>query len=268
MSEPSPPDPSAPRTHLFEAVAFAEDVRLLGLEAAYPEARRSPQELRWPVGDHGEAFLHPFGAMVFRDVPPPLQERELLRLREARPGLTGPVRREEIRVEEGASPTGVRGGCLHLDRLTPERAGIVALTVAQSAAMEYYEGIVEDLLERTNLLVDKLEKRGTVPLRTSPLHRFIGEAVGTRNEALSVLHLLDKPDAAWDDGGMDAIYDDLKDEFDLSDRFHALEYKLRSVQESLELLLDVARDRRLVLLEVTIVVLIVVEIVLSLVRPH
>jgi hypothetical protein len=42
--------------------------------------------------------------------------------------------------------------------------------------------------------------------------------------------------------------------------------KLRSVQESLELLLDVARDRRLVLLEATIVVLIVVELLLNLIR--
>ena len=67
---------------------------------------------------------------------------------------------------------------------------------------------------------------------------------------------------------MDAIYDDLKDEFDLSDRFHALEHKLKSVQESLELLLDVARDRRLVLLEAAIVVLIAVEIVLGLTKGH
>ena len=65
---------------------------------------------------------------------------------------------------------------------------------------------------------------------------------------------------------MDRIYDDLRAEFDLGDRFTALELKLRSVQESLELLLDVARDRRLVLLEVAIVVLIVFELLVSLTR--
>jgi uncharacterized Rmd1/YagE family protein len=65
---------------------------------------------------------------------------------------------------------------------------------------------------------------------------------------------------------MDRIYNDLRAEFDLGDRFAALEMKLRSVQESLELLLDVARDRRLVLLEATIVVLIVVELLLNLIR--
>jgi len=52
------------------------------------------------------------------------------------------------------------------------------------------------------------------------------------------------------------------------DRFAALEAKIRGVQEALELVLDVARDRRLVFLEVCVVVLIVAEIVLSVLRAH
>jgi len=55
-------------------------------------------------------------------------------------------------------------------------------------------------------------------------------------------------------------------QFDLGDRYGALATKLGSVQEALTLVLDVARDRRLVLLEVAVVLLIVLEIVLSLLR--
>ena len=132
--------------------------------------------------------------------------------------------------------------------------------------MEYYERIVEEMFERIDRLVERLEQRGTVPFRTRPMHRFIGAAIGTRNEVLSVLHLLDKPDEAWEDPGMNRIYDELRAEFDLSDRYQALELKLRSVQEGLELLLDVARDRRLVLLEAAIVLLIVIELALTILR--
>ena len=130
--------------------------------------------------------------------------------------------------------------------------------------MEYYERIVETLFARTNALVERLERRGDVPLLTRPLHRFIGEAIGTRTEVLSVLHLLDKPDATWEDPGMDRIYGDLREEFDLIDRYEALEQKLRSVQEALELVLGVARDRRLVLIEVAIVLLILFELIIAL----
>jgi uncharacterized Rmd1/YagE family protein len=213
--------------------------------------------------------LYPFGAIVFRDVAVEQRDAELSLLRRRRPELSSTVIEEELVVREDPTvPTGVHQGRLVIDRLTPGRAGIVALTVAQSASMEYYEGIVEHMFDRTAAWVDRLEKTGTVPLRTRPLHRFIAEAISTRSEVLAVLHLLDKPEAAWDDPAMDAIYDDLRDEFDLSDRFQALELKLRSVQETLELVLDVARDRRLVSLELAIAILIFFEVALSVLRPH
>jgi required for meiotic nuclear division protein 1 len=180
------------------------------------------------------------------------------------PKLTAKVVREDYTVaEDSAFKIGISDGVLRVDRFTPARAGIVALTVAQSAAMEYYENLVEDLFARTGSLIEFMERRGTVPFRTRPLHRFIGEAIGTRTEVLSVLHLLDKPDEAWDDPAMDRIYDDLRGEFDLRDRDAALELKLRSIQEALELLVDVARDRRLLLLEITVVFLIVLELVFT-----
>ena len=81
-----------------------------------------------------------------------------------------------------------------------------------------------------------------------------------------MLHLLDKPDVVWDDPGAERIYEELRSQFDLADRYQSLELKLRSVQESLSLLTDIARDRRLVFLEASVIVLILVEIVLSLAR--
>jgi uncharacterized Rmd1/YagE family protein len=62
---------------------------------------------------------------------------------------------------------------------------------------------------------------------------------------------------------MDRIYNDLRAEFDLADRYAAMESKLRSIQEALELVLDVARDRRLLLLEVAVVVLILAELIFT-----
>ena len=65
---------------------------------------------------------------------------------------------------------------------------------------------------------------------------------------------------------MDRIYDDLRAEFDLADRYAAMESKLRSIQEALELVLEVARDRRLLLLEVAVVVLILAELIFTALR--
>jgi uncharacterized Rmd1/YagE family protein len=253
--------------HVFQAVAFVENLSLKDLAAAFASGRRAGYELAVPLPGGGTAFVYPFGAVVFHGASATARAELLERLRTVRPGLTTAVINEELTVREDlGQPAGVMQGVLYIDKLTPARAGVIALTVGQSASMEYYENIVEQMFARTGLLVDRLEKSGTVSLRTKPLHRFIGEAVSTRSEVLSVLHLLDKPDGAWDDPAMNEIYADLRAEFDLLDRYGALESKLRSVQEALELVLDVARDRRIVLLEGTVVLLILMELTLSVLR--
>lgn len=254
------------RVHSYFAIAFAENFSLKELGAAYPEARRSPRELRYGLGD-GEVYLYPFGAAVFHDVPAETRDAELARLRRALPKLTAEVFREQFTVREAEGERlGVADGVLSVDRLTSERSEIVALTVAQSAAMEYYERIVDQMFLRTGGLVERLEQDGTVSMRTRPLHRFIGEAISTRSEVFTVLSLLDKPEETWDDPKMDRIYADLRSEFDLADRYQSLELKLRSVQEALELILDVARERRLVFLEVVVLVLIALELVVPFVH--
>jgi uncharacterized Rmd1/YagE family protein len=251
--------------HNFYAIAFVENLSLKELTAAFPGARLAPHELLLALDSGGDLRVYPFGVIVFRNAPPAEREAQLARLRAACPKLTTETVREDFAVrEESGARLGLVEGTLVLDRFTPERSSVVSLVVAQSAAMEYYERIVETLFVRTNALVERLERRGDVPLLTRPLHRFIGEAIGTRTEVLSVLHLLDKPDATWEDPGMDRIYGDLREEFDLIDRYEALEQKLRSVQEALELVLGVARDRRLVFLEIAIGLLILFELLFAL----
>ena len=254
-------------THQFHAIAFEENFSLRELTGVFAGARIGARELYLAVEPTGGIYVYPFGAMATCDVPPERREAELDRLRTAQPKLTTKVVREDYSViEQAGTQIGICNGGLKVDRLTSARAGVVALIVAQSAAMEYYERIVDQLFSRTGSLVEQLERRGSVPFRTRPLNRFIGEAILARTEVLSVLHLLDKPDATWEDAAMDRIYDDLRAEFDLVDRYAAMESKLRSIQEALELVLEVARDRRLLLLEVAVVVLILAELVFSALR--
>ena len=229
------------RTHHFAAVAFEENLSLRDVAVAYPGAKVGHREIHFETRDGGEVFIYPFGAVVFHDVAGATRETELRRLREARPGLTTQVVRESFTVREEPG----------------QKVDIVEGTLVAGDV---------DLAGRVAELVEPLEKRGSVPLGTRMLHRFIGQAISTRAEVFTVLALLDKPDAIWDDPALDRIYDELRAEFDLVDRYTALEQKLRGSQEALELVLDVARDRRMWLLEFAIVMLIVLELLLALAR--
>jgi uncharacterized Rmd1/YagE family protein len=262
------PESRSVPVHSFCAAAFVENFSLKEMAAAYPEAKRSPRELWFQPATGGVVFLYPFGAVVFMDMTPEARTAELARLGSVRSGLTqSQVINEELTVREspGARPD-MEEGVLVVDGLSFERASVVAHTVAQSAAMDYYERIVDQMFVDTSKLADELERKGTMPMHTRHLVKYIGATVGTRNEVLSILHLLDMPDAAWDDSGAERVYQKLRSEFDLVDRYQSLELKLHSVQDTLEVITDVARDRRLVMLEVAVIVLIALEIVLSFVR--
>lgn len=254
--------------HNFHALAFIENFSLKELALSYPDAKRARQYLTYPSATGGTVFIFSFGVVVFLDMGQAGREGELLRLRKAPNGVRdAQVITEEFTVREvDGTRADMADGCLVVDALTPERASMVALTVAQSASMEYYERIVDQMFADTDQFVDRLEKTGTISIFTARLQRFIGTAISTRNEVISVLHLLDKPDVVWDDAGAERIYGELRAEFDLVDRYQALELKLRSVQDALGLLTEVARDRRLVLLEASVIGLILLEILLSLFR--
>ncbi|HEX6271405.1 MAG TPA: RMD1 family protein [Polyangiaceae bacterium] len=259
----------ASEVHTFHALAFVENFSLKDLAPFYPEAKRVHQHLEYPAAAGGTVFLYSFGAVVFHNMGQAGRETELLRLR-GTPMNTSDARviSDEFVVREvpGARPE-VGVSSLIVDELNAERASMVALTVAQSVAMEYYERIVDQMFVDTSRFAERLEESGNMSILTGKLHKFIGQAISTRSEVLSVLHLLDKPDVVWDDPGAERIYEEMRSDLDLVDRYSALELKLRSVQEALSLVTDVARDRRLVLLEAAIVLLIVFEIVLSFIKP-
>lgn len=262
---PSPYAPVAVTRHTFFAACFAENFRMRPLAAAFSIPYRSGAVVSLPFAE-GSVSVFPFGVVVFQNVPAARHGELLDRVRPhfEDHGAGTLVSEESFEVQEDpTAQVSMVEGHLMIDALNPSRSGVVALTLAQSVAMDYYEAIIDRMSEETSVLVERLRRKGSTPLRLRRLHKFIGEAVSTRNEVLSVLHLLDKPDATWDDTAMNQIYDDLRDEFDLSDRFQALETRLRSMQEALELILDVVRDRRLVFLEATIVVLIVIEILMN-----
>lgn len=263
-AEPAPA--AGLRNHRLSALAFVQNVPLRDLPGLLPSARRSGAVVRVPLSE-GDAYVYSFGAVVFHNASEAAQKDFLATLSASVSGMEGqqPVAREEyqVREEPGCEPL-VEGGVMLIDRFSNGRAGVVALTLAQSVTMEHYEGLAQRLADDTSAIVSTLRQRGTVRHRLRPLHRFMGQAISTRSEVLGALHLLDRPDATWDDPVFDRLYEDLRSEFDIGDRYEALELKLRGTQEALELILDVERDRRLFLLEAAIVALILVEIVLML----
>ena len=259
----------APKIHQFTAFAFAENFHIPDLTreiGGSPSLMDPRAAVRKDMNGGGELYAYNFGAMCFVNLAPDERVKEIQRIRAVRGGGLGEASfNEDFLVEENPQERSrVEFSKLVIDQLTPQRAEVVALTVAQSAAMSYYEALYFKTHHKMMVMVEHLEKSGNVGRRSRALHKLIAETVIMRSEVIGVLHLLDRPELIWDDKVMDTLYEDLRTVFDLQDRYEALTRKLSHIQETMELLLNVTRQNQFFWLEIAIVGLILFEVVMPL----
>jgi required for meiotic nuclear division protein 1 len=248
--------------HTFHAAAYVQNFALKHLAASYPNAQRLANSLQTIPPGGGRMTVYRFGAIVFHNVSAERRALELSRLTELSPGLTpaANVSAEFTVIEEGSASPHVVDGKLRLAQMTEAHGDLIALILAQTVAVECYERIVEDLFSRLEALLLRMEQRGTVSFGMRSLHQLIGKALNTRSEALTVMRMLDDPADSARGPLFEPVHRALRDEFGLADRHRSILRKLESVQDTLELLVEAARDDRFVLLEAVIALLIVFQV--------
>jgi uncharacterized Rmd1/YagE family protein len=206
-----------------------------------------------------------FGAVVFFNTPEPERER-VMRLVLARvPAEPHPPLLDDFLLEVAPGrPPQVGFDRLVVPELTDPVIDLCALLLAQSVALDYYNEDIGGVIGRLDQTAERLAALGRLRGRQGELLRFIGSCMVSRNQIVATLSLLDKPDIAWEEELYDRLYRELRQTLEIDDRFRALEFKLRMIQDNLELLVDLARHRRMLFLEVTIVALILIEVVIGL----
>jgi uncharacterized Rmd1/YagE family protein len=213
------------------------------------------------------AVAHGFGAVVFLGVA----EAECSRVMEA---LVGRLAKEPrpplmesyaVEIAPGAAPT-VRFDRAVVGGLDARIVEIVALVVAQSVAMEYYEGDMDALVGALEESARTLAKDGVLHGSVRALMRFIGRGMAMRTQVVHTLSLLESPGSTWEDEALDRLYRGLRASFEIEDRYRGLDHELRIVQDNLALLVDMVRQRRTILLEIAVAVFVAAELLLLLVQ--
>jgi uncharacterized Rmd1/YagE family protein len=197
------------------------------------------------TADEREPLIRAISAKLSPEPHPPLTEDFLV---EVSPGAPSQVKFDRVVLHEPSL------GALKL----------VCLLLAQSVAMDYYDEDVGEILRRSDAITVSLRTAGRLPGRFDDVVKFIGSCIETKNGVLSTLALFDKPESTWEDPDLDKLYMKLREELELDDRFRALEAKLRMIQETLVLLVDLSQYRATWRLEMTVVLLILFEVLLML----
>jgi uncharacterized Rmd1/YagE family protein len=272
-------------TYPVHAYGFSATFKLRELVPLFssdPSQVRLKERLIAILGEGRWVLAYDFGAVVFVGVDeaeqkriieqlskrltgephPPLTEQFLI---DVQPGAVGEASGASRDASLEAVPRGTPGGIeVRFDRvivpeLTTEVIDIVALIVAQSVAMDYYARDVDQIEVETDRIAEYLRSAGRIPGRVKQLIQFIGLCIATRNDVISTLALFDKPDATWENEHLDRLWEGLYRMLELDDRYKALEAKLRMFQDNLVVLVDLARQRHTLQLEMIVILLILGE---------
>lgn len=252
------------------AYAFATTFRLKELVGILPEAEVELDKDCLVIMVKGEAaprlaVLFDFGALVTIGLPSVERERLIRAIGTRLAPEPHPPLTEDFLLElRAGGRVEVQFDRVILPEATLPALKVISLLLAQSVAMDYYEEDVQEILTRSEAITRSLQAEGRLPGRVGDLVKFIGSCIATKNGVIATLALFDKPDAAWEVQSLDRLYNSLRLELELDDRFRALEAKLRMIQENLVLLVDLSQHRSTWRLEVTVVLLILFEVLLTL----
>jgi uncharacterized Rmd1/YagE family protein len=257
------------RSYRIKAIHVAEKLKLKELRERFtrPALEFSNYEMVVQYSEDSYLFVYNYGSVVFFNVPEDMQERELGAIQEYRiPSDHGRATDVfQLDVMDGA-PNKVFFDRLVVGSLSYSLVKIACMLLAESTALEYYEVLIENLLEKTNVFSKKLQRQGRMLESTEDLIKFIGMCLDTKQEIISNLYIVDSPDETWENSELDKIHQELKAMMEVDIRYRALEYKIKIIQESVEVIVDLSKSKRETMLEMIIILLISFEIVISIIK--
>jgi required for meiotic nuclear division protein 1 len=201
-----------------------------------------------------------------------MQERELSSIQEYRvPSDQGRANDVFLLEVQEAPPGSTTVSKVYFDRVTVpifsyQVVKIVCMLLAESTALEYYEVLIQNLLEKTNTYSKKLQRQGRMLESTEDLIKFIGLCLDTKQEIITNLYIVDSPDETWENVELDRVHQELKAMMEIDTRYRALEYKIKIIQESVDVIVDLSKSKRETMLEMIIILLITFEIIISIIK--
>lgn len=164
----------------------------------------------------------------------------------------------EVIVDETASET-VDFESIRLKDLDPEKILLSFLAASQSVVIDYHENLVDQALVKFEKVHRNLAERGKLVMTSRQAMKAIGLGGNTVSSIIGKLALLDKPDITWEEESAERLHAALRRQFELDNRFSALQFKISFLQDSSKTMLEVLQDRKSAMLEVIIIVLIAME---------
>jgi uncharacterized Rmd1/YagE family protein len=215
-------------------------------------------------GAAGAAVLFRYGAVVLFGLSAVEEVSFLAHLKPLVRDPFGEAELEEIDLELSNDGERLEKGVLKLRSFEVERLQIVADVLAKSVVLGRYEGTVAATFESIEPFAHSLRAGEGRRRGDKELLQTIGDILLIEHRAVGLVEIGDKPETLWERPDLERLYARLEDEYELRERYAALERKLGVISRTAETALNLLQHQGGLRVEWYVVALIVFEIALSL----
>jgi uncharacterized Rmd1/YagE family protein len=140
----------------------------------------------------------------------------------------------------------------------------IGYAISQSLKLTVFEEKISRSVEESNRIPQELARHGKIALSRRDASRKMGEIFLERNYVNLQSEILDSPDFFWDHVDLEPPYRNMISYLDVTKRADALNRRLTLLHELFEILGNELNHQHTTRLELTIVILIVIEVILAL----
>ncbi|RDK89041.1 RMD1 family protein [Marinirhabdus gelatinilytica] len=218
-------------------------------------------ELFYKLSDTKFVYIFQFGIVCYFNIAEKQMKEIEAQLVPFAKGTVSEHLSETIDVSVDASTLKVFFDKVTIPEIDEEMLRLIMLHTSQSVALDRYEEITEELLVSASKHTQSLEQKGKLKISSRKLKKFIGRTLNIKNGIYENLYIFDAPEVAWEDEQLTKLDNDLKQTFDLKNRYRNIQDRISIIKENLELFKDIWNHKESSTLEWIIIILIVIEVI-------
>ncbi|KTD32587.1 RMD1 family protein [Legionella israelensis] len=158
--------------------------------------------------------------------------------------------------------------CLTLDSDSEELKLSFSYGFSQSVKLQYFETIIDALIDKYNPLITSLSNKGHMPISRNQIRQVIGEILGAKSEMNLISNFLYHPKFFWQHPTLEEHYTLMERYLHIQRRVNAINHRLDTLNEIFDMFNGYLENRHSHSLEVIIIVLIAIEIIFGVLNFH
>jgi required for meiotic nuclear division protein 1 len=158
--------------------------------------------------------------------------------------------------------------CLTIEDGSDELKLSLSYGFSQSVKLQYFETIIDGLIEKYNPMIQTLSHRGEMEISRTQIQQIIGEILGAKSEMNLISNFLYHPKYFWQHPTLEQHFTMLERYLHIQRRVNAINHRLDTLNEIFEMFNGYLDNRHGHNLEIIIIVLIILEIIVAVLNLH